>query len=225
MYKGKGIERFDLMISSIIALSIHAGIFLGGGFFYSEPLIILKKGKSSIKMTFVASRPAMASEVVQEPHVIEILEEKEPEIAPLVEEEELKLPVEEKEEEKSEEKKEEKKENNQVNSEEIVADLKEKGVITDTEAERADFHKPEYPEYCRKRGQEGVVVLTIRISADATGNSIKIVKSSGYLRLDNAAVEALKRAKFVPARRMGTAVTTTKKVAFRFRLLEEEKRK
>jgi outer membrane biosynthesis protein TonB len=36
--------------------------------------------------------------------------------------------------------------------------------------------------------------------------------------LDNAAVEALKKAKFVPARRMGTAVTTTKRVAFRFRL-------
>ena len=202
MYKGRGVKHFDLMISSILALSIHACIFCGNGFFYSEPLIILKKGKSSIKMTFAASRPAMASEVVQEPHLLEIPEEKKTEV---------KSPV-------SEEKKEEKKENSRINSQEIAADLKEKGVITDTEPEIVGLYKPEYPEYCRKRGQEGVVVLTVRISADATGNSIKILKSSGYLRLDNAAVEALKKAKFVPARRMGAAVTTTERIAFRFRL-------
>lgn len=222
MYKGKGIEPFDLMISLLLALFIHAGIFLGGGFFYSEPLIILKKGKSSIKMTFVTSRPAMASEVVQEPHLLEILEEKRTELPLPLMKEEAELPVEEKKEEaKSEEKKEEKKENSQVNSQEIVADLKEKGVITDTEPEIVSFYKPEYPEYCRKRGQEGVVVLTVRISADATGNSIKIVRSSGYFRLDNAAVEALKKAKFVSARRMGTAVSTTERITFKF-ILEDE---
>ena len=223
MYKGKGIEHFDLMISSILALSVHAGIFLGGGFFYSKPEIILKKGESSIKMTFVTSKPAIASEIIQKPHVVKVPEEKKPELVPPVKEEEVKLPVEEeKEVEKSEERKEEKKEDNTVNSREIVADLKEKGVITDTEVKMVSFYKPEYPEYCRKRGQEGVVILTVCISAEGMGHSIKIVKSSGYLKLDNAAVEALKKAKLIPARRMGVPVTTTERIAFRFRLEDIE---
>ena len=210
MYKGSEVARFDLIISSVIAMSVHAGIFLSSGFFYSKPEVILKKGKSSIRMRFVASKPAIASEIIQKSQVIEIPEEKKPEVKPPVEKEELKPPVEEKE------------ENSQINSEEIVADLKEKGVITDTEPEIVSFYKPEYPEYCRRRGQEGVTVLSIRILADGTGDSIRIVRSSGYFRLDNAAVEALKRAKFVSARRIGVAVTTTEEVAFRFRLEDIE---
>jgi protein TonB len=80
--------------------------------------------------------------------------------------------------------------------------------------------KPKYPGLSRRRNEEGRVVLAVEIRADGTHGSIEIVHSSGHSRLDQAAVQALRRAKFVPAKRNGEPVTSTKQVAFTFRLVD-----
>jgi protein TonB len=80
--------------------------------------------------------------------------------------------------------------------------------------------KPKYPSLSRRRSEEGRVVLAVEIRADGTHGSIEIVHSSGHSRLDQAAVQALKRGKFVPAREAGQPVTSTKRVAFTFRLVD-----
>lgn len=82
--------------------------------------------------------------------------------------------------------------------------------------------KPRYPSLSRRRNEEGRVVLAVEIRADGTHGSIEIVQSSGHSRLDQAAVQALKRAKFIPAKRGGERVTSTKQVAFTFRLVDAE---
>ncbi|MFQ5808820.1 MAG: energy transducer TonB [Armatimonadota bacterium] len=80
--------------------------------------------------------------------------------------------------------------------------------------------KPKYPGLSRRRNEQGRVVLAVEIRADGTHGGIQIVHSSGHSRLDQAAVQALKRGKFVPAKRNGEPVTSTKQIAFTFRLVD-----
>ncbi len=59
---------------------------------------------------------------------------------------------------------------------------------------------PVYPPLSRRMGEEGRVLL--RVQVDATGNAtaLEIRDSSGSQRLDNAAIEAVRRWKFVAAK-------------------------
>lgn len=65
---------------------------------------------------------------------------------------------------------------------------------------------PRYPLRSRRRGEEGTVVLALRI--DASGQVVRahIQQSSGYHRLDQAAREAVLAWRYTPAQRMGRAV-------------------
>lgn len=61
--------------------------------------------------------------------------------------------------------------------------------------------KPAYPTLARRRGEEGKVQLKVRVSAQGEALNITLAKSSGYDSLDAAAIEAVTRWRFVPARR------------------------
>ena len=84
--------------------------------------------------------------------------------------------------------------------------------------------KPAYPEESRlgMRGEEGTVILAVAVGVDGKREKIRIVKSSGFSRLDQAAVAALESATFVPATRGGKPVPMEKKIAFTFRLEDEQ---
>jgi len=81
---------------------------------------------------------------------------------------------------------------------------------------------PSYPGACRRRGQEGTVVLSVEVGIDGKPGRIRVVDTSGFPRLDRAAEDALKRAVFRPARQDAVSVESTKQVAFTFRLEDEE---
>ena len=66
--------------------------------------------------------------------------------------------------------------------------------------------RPEYPEMARQRGQEGQTVLLVGVNIQGNPAEIRILKSSGYRLLDNAAVTAVQRWKFTPARKGGMPV-------------------
>ena len=59
---------------------------------------------------------------------------------------------------------------------------------------------PEYPAFSKRRGEEGRVLLRVNVGADGLPRAIEIHTTSGFERLDDAAVETVKRWKFVPAR-------------------------
>ena len=59
---------------------------------------------------------------------------------------------------------------------------------------------PAYPERARMAGWEGVVVLRIQIKETGRPGSIEVVRSSGYGVLDEAAVDAVERWRFIPAK-------------------------
>jgi protein TonB len=62
------------------------------------------------------------------------------------------------------------------------------------------------------------VLLSVEISAGGRPDSVKIEKSSGYERLDRAAVEAVRRWRFKPATREGQPVAARVNIPVQFKL-------
>lgn len=60
---------------------------------------------------------------------------------------------------------------------------------------------PVYPRASRRRGEQGRVLLQVRVDARGLPEQVEIHAGSGYVRLDAAAREAVQRWRFVPARR------------------------
>jgi protein TonB len=78
--------------------------------------------------------------------------------------------------------------------------------------------KPAYPEQCRRRGQEGKVVLRVLVGTDGSVGKVEIVTPSAVKAFDRAAVEGAKRWRFEPARRGDTPVEAWMKIPVIFRL-------
>lgn len=75
-----------------------------------------------------------------------------------------------------------------------------------------------YPPISRRLAEQGVVVLAFTVESDGKLTNLKIVKSSGFERLDLAAMETGAMLHYVPARMAGTPITTTRLRAIRFEL-------
>lgn len=80
------------------------------------------------------------------------------------------------------------------------------------------YRKPPYPRLARQRGEEGRVVLEIRVDARGRPSKVSVLYSSGYPRLDEAARKGLLRSRFRPARRGERAVEGRRVMAVTFRL-------
>ena len=78
--------------------------------------------------------------------------------------------------------------------------------------------KPDYPKGARQRGEQGDVVLEIRVNAEGTVDDVKVATSSGFAELDEAAVRAAKAAKFSPARSGHDPVASTARLKLQFKL-------
>jgi protein TonB len=59
---------------------------------------------------------------------------------------------------------------------------------------------PEYPSLAMRRGWEGTVLLRVHVLASGKPGEIQLQKSSGRDQLDDAALAAVKRWSFVPAK-------------------------
>ena len=71
----------------------------------------------------------------------------------------------------------------------------------------ADYLKnppPAYPRASRRLGEQGTVIVRVFISTQGTPEKAEVRTSSGFTRLDQAALEAVQRWRFVPGRRSGT---------------------
>ena len=78
--------------------------------------------------------------------------------------------------------------------------------------------EPVYPTLSRRRGEEGRVVIKIRVSAQGAVRGAQIETSSSYPRLDRAALEAANMAQFSSALEYGRPVESERIVAYRFEL-------
>ena len=59
---------------------------------------------------------------------------------------------------------------------------------------------PVYPAASRRNQEQGTVTLRVQVRADDSVGFVDLKTGSGFARLDAAAVEAVKRAKFVAAK-------------------------
>ncbi|MCR5895761.1 energy transducer TonB, partial [Burkholderia sp. HAN2018] len=77
---------------------------------------------------------------------------------------------------------------------------------------------PDYPAFAQEQGWEGRVVLRVHVLANGTPDAVDVRTSSGRRMLDNAAVAAVKRWTFVPAKRGDEAVDGWVNVPIDFKL-------
>ena len=78
--------------------------------------------------------------------------------------------------------------------------------------------RPDYPKGARQRGEQGDVVLEIRVNVEGAVDDVKVAVSSGFAELDEAAVRAAKGAKFSPARSGRDPVASTARLKLSFKL-------
>lgn len=77
---------------------------------------------------------------------------------------------------------------------------------------------PKYPRISLKMGEEGSVVVRVKLDKEGTIAEASIKSSSGYQRLDDAAVSAVKTWKCHPAIRDNTAVEAYALQPFEFKV-------
>jgi len=78
--------------------------------------------------------------------------------------------------------------------------------------------RPVYPIGSRQRGEEGVVTLEIGVDEKGVCSSATVATGSGFAELDEAAVKAVRSARFVPAVAAGKPVASTARLTLRFKL-------
>lgn len=66
--------------------------------------------------------------------------------------------------------------------------------------------QPRYPNLSRRLGEQGTVVLELVIEPDGTVSDLRVLESSGYPRLDKAALEAVQTWRYHPATRGGKPI-------------------
>lgn len=85
-------------------------------------------------------------------------------------------------------------------------------------ADYLDNPAPAYPLASKRMGEEGRVLLRVQVEANGLPSKVEVRTSSGSERLDNAALEAVKRWKFVPAKQGEKAVPASVVVPITFNL-------
>lgn len=98
------------------------------------------------------------------------------------------------------------------------ADMLTKGVLGDARPESEI--RPYYPLGSRMRGEQGAVTLDVTVAPAGTARHIDVIRSSGYHALDQAALRAMERARFVPARQEAVPIESHATLVFRFQLTD-----
>lgn len=77
---------------------------------------------------------------------------------------------------------------------------------TDLSATMIAARPPSYPTLSRRNREQGIVTLAVRLSLDGQVDAVSIARSSGFERLDKAALAAVKHWRWSPTMREGRAI-------------------
>ncbi|HEX3902658.1 MAG TPA: energy transducer TonB [Polyangia bacterium] len=102
-----------------------------------------------------------------------------------------------------------------------VSEAPSVGKVVSAEPRYRTNPRPDYPVPCKRRREEGIVLLNVAVHADGLPAAISLNRSSGYPLLDRAALDAVRRWTFEPGRAAGVPVSSTVVVPVRFSLSEE----
>jgi len=85
-------------------------------------------------------------------------------------------------------------------------------------ADAARNRRPNYPEASRRRGEQGVVRVELRVDPNGRVVDVRVLESSGFSALDAEAVQTVRDWRFRPAQRAGVPVAGSITTAVHFRL-------
>jgi TonB family protein len=80
---------------------------------------------------------------------------------------------------------------------------------------------PTYPEHLRPSGIQGTTTVQLEVRADGQVGDVKVEQSAGHPDLDRAAVDAVKRWRFEPARRGKDPISVTVRATLAFTVTPE----
>lgn len=78
--------------------------------------------------------------------------------------------------------------------------------------------QPVYPLSARRRGEQGTVLLKVSVTREGAAAGVDVEKTSGHAALDQAALEAVRKWRFAPARRGTEPIESSVLVPIVFRL-------
>ncbi|WP_341685188.1 energy transducer TonB [Limnohabitans sp.] len=88
--------------------------------------------------------------------------------------------------------------------------------LPSTNADYLNNPAPPYPRMSRRMGEQGTVLIRVFINTEGRAEKAEIRTSSGYARLDDTALETVKRWRYVPGTRAGVAEAMWFNVPIRF---------
>lgn len=82
---------------------------------------------------------------------------------------------------------------------------------------------PVYPPASRRAGEQGTVRLKVLVDTSGKASNVQVTQTSGFPRLDQAAMEAVRKWRFVAATDGTNKIQAYTQVAVTFKLTEAEK--
>jgi protein TonB len=207
MHERKPIVSAPMLIGVVLSIALHGAALYSRGI-YTPPLPTLEQGRTVVHLTLTPSVASQAS--TPEPPIEKQVKEpsETPALIPVpipVAKPAEPLPS---------------LETAVVDSPEQDASLQEDKGIT-SEAALAGSFRPPYPRISKLRGETGSVTLSILVRPDGSVEHVSMQQSSGYRRLDEAALKAARKTTFTPAMRFGRAMESETKLSFTFRLTDD----
>ncbi len=83
---------------------------------------------------------------------------------------------------------------------------------------------PTYPPASRRAGEQGTVRLKVLVDTSGRASNVAVTQTSGFPRLDQAAMEAVRKWRFVAATDGANKIQAYTQVAVTFKLTEAEKK-
>lgn len=80
--------------------------------------------------------------------------------------------------------------------------------------------EPTYPAASRRAGEKGTVLLRVLVDGSGRPKDVQVARTSGFSRLDEAAIDAVRRWRFQAAMNAGRPIETWTQVSITFRLTE-----
>lgn len=97
--------------------------------------------------------------------------------------------------------------------------VQEAAPVTAAQIDPNYLHRPDpvYPVLSKRMREQGKVLLRVSLDAQGVVKDIAILKSSDFQRLDQAALEAVRQWRFIPAKRGTESIAATVDVPIEFR--------
>lgn len=104
---------------------------------------------------------------------------------------------------------------------ESITSLAQERAITEDDPIYLKNPAPIYPNYARRMGWEGVVILRVLVDRQGSVQEVAVEKSSGFKILDESAVKTIRKWQFDPARIGNLRFDSWVKIPIRFTLVDK----